>query len=254
MSGPCSIEQSCKLLKDDGYVVFKPAPVHPSLVNKHLYSCHYVPAHTLTDHCRSEVIQVTAHSVLDKGIRPISSKENWRVLEQAFRSVRNLEGEVWETGVYQGVTASLLANCIRQYGPSSTTLRLFDTFEGMPEVNPQKDLHRKGNFSDTSLEAVRDLVGDDVQCSYHKGMIPDTFHGLENAKLKLVHIDLDIYQSIKDTLNFCYPRMGVGIFIFDDYGAPSCPGALEAVDEFFAYRSESIFTFATGQAIMFKWA
>ena len=141
---------------------------------------------------------------------------------------------------------------MRAYGDGGAKLRLFDTFEGMPETDPTRDFHSKGNFSDTSLERVREIVGEGVPVHFHKGVIPSTFAGLEDARLKLVHVDLDIYRAILDTLEFCYPRMECGIFVFDDYGTPSCPGALQAVDEFFADKPETIFCFSTGQAMAVK--
>ena len=247
------IETTLRELRRAGYVVFKPQLKPAGLKQGNLYDCQFVPASTLVDHRRSELIGASAKQIKDRNIVPLNSRLNWRTLEQAFLSVRNFEGEVWETGVYQGVTALVLANCIRTYGPSNTVLRLFDTFHGMPEVNSQKDMHRKGNFADTSVERVRELVGAGVAVTFHEGIIPATFQGLEAARLKLVHIDLDLYQSYIDTLEFCYSRMERGIFVFDDYGTPSCPGALEAVDHFFSGRPEAIFCSITGQAIAIKW-
>ena len=39
--------------------------------------------------------------------------------------------------------------------------------------------------------------------------------------------------------------------IFDDYGFPTCPGARQAVDEFFADKREVPFVLPTGQAVVF---
>ena len=165
-----------------------------------------------------------------------------------------LGGEFWECGVYKGGTAILLAKVIAEYGASSgTKLHLFDTFEGMPDVNAQKDWHKSGDFKDTSEEAVSSRVGHPEHVVTHKGFIPDTFKGLENSKISFAHIDVDIYQSILDSLNFIYPRlMPGGFIIFDDYGFPTCPGARQAVDEFFAHKPEQPLAMPSGQAIVFK--
>jgi O-methyltransferase len=99
----------------------------------------------------------------------------------------------------------------------------------------KKDWHKKGDFSDTSLETVREYVGFEEIVKIRKGLLPLTFQGLEDWKFCFAHIDLDIYRSIWDTLDFVWPRLVAGgCVIFDDYGFPSCPGAREAVDEFFA--------------------
>lgn len=252
MSETIDAAQAQKLLESLGYTVFQGAEKPVRLPHKEFYDCPYVPAPTLVDHRRSAIVAETARAVTSRKMRALNSRLNWRVLEQAYRAVLPFAGEIWELGVFQGVTANLLANCMRSYGYGAAQLRLFDTFEGMPETDPTRDMHSKGDFADTSLERVREIVGEGLPVHFHKGVIPATFPGLEDAELKLVHVDLDIYRAILDTLEFCYPRMSQGIFVFDDYGTPSCPGALQAVDEFFADKPETIFCFSTGQAMAVK--
>lgn len=160
------------------------------------------------------------------------------------------DGEIWECGVYKGGTAALLNSLIQKHAPE-TPLRLFDTFEGMPETDNDKDRHQKGDFNDTSLEKVKALVGDDKNVTYYKGLIPETFKGLDSKKIALAHIDVDIFTAIKDCCEFILPRLlSGGIIIFDDYGVPSCPGARKAVDEFFQDRKEVPIILPTGQALI----
>jgi O-methyltransferase len=170
------------------------------------------------------------------------------------RQALSLGGEFWECGVYRGGTAILLAKLIAEYGAKSgTKLHLFDTFEGMPDVNAQKDWHKSGDFKDTSEEAVKERVGHPSLVQTHKGFIPDSFKGLDGAKISFAHIDVDIYQSILDSLDFIYPKMLKGGFIvFDDYGFPTCPGARQAVDEFFSGKPEQVLAMPSGQAIIVK--
>lgn len=168
-----------------------------------------------------------------------------RMTQQALR----IEGEIWECGVYKGGTAGMMAQIMRDAG-SKKSLRLFDTFEGMPETDPEKDMHRKGDFKDTSLEAVKAFVGTDEFISYHQGFMPDTFM---DRKIALAHVDVDIYRSVKDCCEYIYPRLSAGGFlIFDDYGEPSCQGARDAVDEFFKDRIEVPMLSPAGHAIVFK--
>jgi O-methyltransferase len=159
-----------------------------------------------------------------------------------------IDGEIWECGVYKGGTAVMMAEIIRNKGVNKT-LRLFDTFEGMPETG-DKDWHKKGDFNDTSLEAVQKVVGQDSFIQYHKGFMPNTF---VESKIAMAHIDVDLYQSVLDCCNFIYPRMSAGGFmVFDDYGFDSCPGARQAVDEFFADKKEVPLLTPAGHAIVFK--
>ena len=165
----------------------------------------------------------------------------YRLLLQAI----NVRGDVWECGVYKGGTAAMIAAILKDHSPSKR-LYLFDTFEGMPETDQERDLHKCGDFSDTTAEAVAAYVRCDDLCVIRKGFIPATFAGLESASIAFAHIDVDIYRSILDSLNFIWPRLSVGGFvIFDDYGHPSCPGARTAVDEFFLDQRFAKITAAT---------
>jgi hypothetical protein len=57
---------------------------------------------------------------------------------------------------------------------------------------------------------------------------------------------------------FIYPRLCLGgIMVFDDYGAPLCPGARQArarqaIDKYFARTSIIPLVLQTGQAVIFK--
>ncbi len=174
------------------------------------------------------------------------------VLERLFRQTLQVPGDVFECGVYKGGTAALLSALLGET-QSPKMLYLFDTFEGMPVTDCDRDLHRKGDFSHTSLEAVEAFVKGGERCVFRKGVIPETFSGLSDSAISFAHIDVDIYQSILDSLNFIWPRLSTGgVIVFDDYGFPSCPGALQAVDEFFHDKSAVPLCLQTGQAIVFK--
>jgi len=184
----------------------------------------------------------------------VVSADRCYVLYTLASQALRLNGEFWECGVYKGGTAMLLTALIGQDKASqpSVKLHLFDTFEGMPSTDAQRDLHRRGDFSDTSLESVKSRVSGGGIAIFHKGLIPDTFSGMEDSKISFAHIDVDIYQSVLDCCSFIYPRLIPGGFIvFDDYGQPSCPGARQAVDAFFEDKPEQPLVLATGQAVVF---
>jgi O-methyltransferase len=152
-----------------------------------------------------------------------------------------LSGEFVECGVYRGGTAMILASIGRP-------LHLYDTFVGMRETHGTLDMHHAGDFADTSIEAVRKMVPSAV---FHPGWIPETFTDLP-PEVSFAHIDLDLYQPILDSCTHIYPRMKRGGFmVFDDYGFPSCPGARQAVDEFFTGKPERPLVLPSGQAIVF---
>lgn len=139
------------------------------------------------------------------------------------------EGAIAEFGVWRGGTAWLLA------AASDKPLHLFDTFRGIPDSAVcEQDWHSAGDFSDTSVGAVQNLLleyGDRIK--YHVGeFVPER---VPEQPFALVHIDADTYISYKLSLprfwKLLSPR---GVMILDDYGAPSCPGATIATEEFLA--------------------
>lgn len=186
-----------------------------------------------------------------KDLSLVSSDRCYVLYSLALQAL-SLKGDFYECGVYKGGTAKLLADLLESRKPQSRKLHLFDTFEGMPGTDPTLDRHRQGDFSDTSIDVVQQRVGQEDIVKFHQGFIPDTFAGLEDAKIAFAHVDVDLYQSVIDCCSFIWPRLAQGGFmVFDDYGFPSCPGARKAVDEFFEHKQEVPLVLPTGQAVVF---
>ena len=163
--------------------------------------------------------------------KTLVSKDRLNVLYEFCKST---EGEIWECGVYRGGTANAFAGFGR-------TLRLFDTFEGMPDVCEFDNHHRAGDFK---VKGIPQIEGAEI----YKGFIPNTFIGLENCTIGFAHIDVDIYQSVIDCCGFIVPRLN-GIMIFDDYGFRTCKGAKKACDDFFG---DKLIRLNTRQALFIK--
>jgi O-methyltransferase len=89
--------------------------------------------------------------------------------------------------------------------------------------------------------------------AFYPRFFPDTAGPVRANVFSLVHCDADIYQSVKASCEFFYPRLvGGGAMVFDDYGFNTCPGAKQAVDEFFAGLPEQPVYLPTGQAFVVK--
>jgi O-methyltransferase len=174
-------------------------------------------------------------------------------VQQFVRYAAQLPGDFAECGVYRGGSAYLMAETMRAAG-SAATLHLFDTFEGMPDTaRPESDSHAQGDFGDVSYEGVVALLRDFTFASLHRGFIPHTFAGLDTTYC-FAHIDVDIYSTTHDCLEYFYPRLHTGgILLFDDYGHRIYEHAQRrAVDEFFALIREKPIVLPTGQAFVIK--
>jgi O-methyltransferase len=171
------------------------------------------------------------------------------MLWQFLHGCMNLPGAVAEVGVYKGGTALLFTRVLSGTGK---TLHLFDTFRGMPTVDPKVDVHRTGDFNDASEAAVRKLI-QDPHAQFHVGFFPDTAKGLASETFCFVHVDADIRQSVLDACAFFMPRLVPGgVMVFDDYGFESCPGAKRAVDEYFAGAMDRPWYLPSGQCVVVK--
>lgn len=146
-------------------------------------------------------------------------------------------GDVVELGVYKGNSAALLATLARR---KNRHLYLFDTFAGFDS----RDLHGIDGahpviFTDTSVEAVRDLVGTEG-VSYVQGFFPESTSQVRlPEQIAIAHIDCDLYEPMKAGLECFYPRLAPGgILLLHDYASGCWPGAKRAIDEFFENRPE----------------
>jgi O-methyltransferase len=143
-----------------------------------------------------------------------------------------IEGSVAELGVYKGK----FARYINRYFPDKK-LYLFDTFQGFDETDIKAELKNtyssgEQDFSNTSVKHVLSIMPFPDQCIIKQGYFPDTARGL-NEQFVFVNIDADLYEPIYNGLQFFYPRLKKGGYIFvHDYNNDAYKGAREAVEKF----------------------
>jgi O-methyltransferase len=178
------------------------------------------------------------------------------MIHQLCRHCQHLDGDFVECGVYRGGSAFLIASTLADSGiAKDRQLHLFDTFEGMPSTaNEDPSGIKEGRFGDTSLGAVREYLKEFGFVRFHPGYIPDTLRPVGDRRFAFVHIDVDLYQTTKDCLDFFYDRMlPGGMMVFDDYGWLIFKDSEKlAVDEFFADKREVPISLRSGQCVVTK--
>lgn len=180
--------------------------------------------------------------------RTLVTADRCFMIYQLAKYASRKEGDFAEVGVYKGGTARLIARSSLQ-----KKLHLFDTFAGMPEAKEGVDYHQKGDFNDTSLSSVKDLLKDCPNVSFYQGFFPQMAGPLMGAKFCYVHIDVDIYQSVKDCLQFFYSRMVPGgVMLFDDYEWKDTEGVKIAIDEFLKEKPETPIITTLYQCLLIK--
>jgi len=149
-------------------------------------------------------------------------------LKRVAETCARLPGAVAEVGVYSGGSLLWLSGMY----PKKSIYGI-DTFEGMPPVS-EEDKHKQGDFGDVNYEKVRDALA--KRCPnviLLKGFFPDDVVGKLPEEFAMIHVDCDIYTSVRDCCEFFWPRLVPGgMMVFDDPGMPSCPGAAKAFREF----------------------
>ena len=178
--------------------------------------------------------------------------ELWKLVEQ---TAKLKTGHIIEVGVWRGGTGALLArqaiNC-RIDAP----VILCDTFSGVVKAGDKDSSYKGGEHADTSRQTVEGLIGklglDNVQIL--EGVFPDeTGPYVEGMQFRLCHIDVDVYQSAKDIVEWLWDRMiAGGIFVYDDYGFTNCDGITKYVEEQRLCTDRLVIHNLNGHAIVVK--
>lgn len=154
----------------------------------------------------------------------------WLCAEQIKKN--GVKGSIAELGVYKGEFAKRLNRLF-----SDRPLYLFDTFEGFAQkdIETEKRNQFSGgdqDFSNTSIELVLSKMPFPKNCLVKKGVFPHTAYGVEDT-FCFVSIDADLYEPIISGLQFFYPRLEKGGYIFvHDFNNDHYKGARQAVLEF----------------------
>jgi hypothetical protein len=141
----------------------------------------------------------------------------------------DVPGDLIETGVWRGGATIFMRGVLKAYGITNRTVWVADSFEGLPEPDPdvpadEDDWFHRIDYLAVSLEQVRAnfaryrLLDDRVR--FLKGFFSETLPTLTERTWSLLRLDGDQYKSTMDALESLYPGLSVGGYIVvDDYGA-----------------------------------
>lgn len=178
------------------------------------------------------------------------------VLWQAARNVHHMQLAAAEVGSYRGGSAYFLASALRVLAGAELPVHVFDTFEGHPpKTHPEFDpVHKPGMFSETSYEDVKKYLSAFTRVEIHKGEFSCSVQSLPNMRFGLAHIDVDLYRSTLDCLEYFGARLAPGgVIVVDDYGAEKCPGVQKAVSEYLPREDRfQVWHMRTEQVVLVK--
>jgi len=149
-----------------------------------------------------------------------------------------IQGDLIETGVWRGGACILMSAILRAWGDDTRKVWLADSFEGLPPPDAAAypadagDKHHlwSDHFAVSRGEVEQNfrrygLLDDRVQ--FLEGWFKDTLPNAPIAKLAVMRLDGDMYQSTIESLTSLYDRLSVGGFvIIDDYYMDPCARAV----------------------------
>jgi O-methyltransferase len=213
-----------KLIERSGYAVHSAKAVGPGHQRAYPQAT-YAPWSVDRDFIAAYE-QVRFHTLVDR----YRCWEIWKLVEQTAKLPT---GDCLEVGVWRGGSGCLIAKKVNILNLRSQVF-LCDTFTGVVKAGQMDSAYKGGEHADTTESSVRDLADKiNVNVELLKGMFPDdTGRQLENKSFRFCHIDVDVYQSARDTTEWIWPRLvSHGIIVYDDYGFHGCDGVRRFLDE-----------------------
>lgn len=150
----------------------------------------------------------------------------------------DVPGDLIETGVWRGGTVIFMRGLLKAYDVADRTVWAADSFKGLPAPDEAKYPQDRGlhleHFRELaiSIDEVRrnferyELLDDQVR--FLEGWFKDTLPRAPIARLAVMRLDGDLYESTMDALTNLYDRLSPGGFvIIDDYSIPACRQAVE---------------------------
>lgn len=179
-------------------------------------------------------------------ISPYTSDAEMFHIASMVLAAGKIEGDMAEVGVAYGATAKIISTF-----KGNKELHLFDTFDGVPFVSKEDDPSIKVGVCKTSLEFVQKNLEGENNVKFYKGIFPATASSVSDRRFAFVHLDVDVYQSTKDALEFFYPRLNRGgILLSHDYSYYG--GVKKAFDDFFADKLEPVLALCESQCLIVK--
>jgi len=161
-------------------------------------------------------------------------------------------GEFVECGCWKGHSTYMIAKMLSENNYKDP-FHVFDSFEGGLSDKLEEDKNERSKQSKNEVEKgkpsfastedeVKAVLSEFDFVKLYKGWIPSRFNEVDKNKFIFVHIDVNLYLPVLESLSFFYPRLlNGGCIVLDDYGFTQFPGAKKAVDLFLSKNKVSLF-------------
>ena len=155
-----------------------------------------------------------------------------------------MDGDFVECGTYLGSSAAFMAASCK------TTLHLFDSWEGVSSLTEfDNNLYLEQSFK-CDINSAKKNLSKYNNINFYKGWIPERFNEIENKSFSVVHIDVDLYEPTKASIEFFWPKIIPGGFMVIDFHDGNSHGVKKAANDYF--KEDQIDMFLTEVAVIKK--
>lgn len=167
------------------------------------------------------------------------------ILRQLAKQQTSKNKNFAECGTYAGMSMHFVADlCNKRFIG-------IDSFEGVSEPGKYDTDYFKNLKLEIPIEVAEKTTKSHKNVELYKGWIPTVFKTIDNLEYSYIHIDVDLYQPTKDSIEYFWPKLvNGGVLICDDFGSEKTIGAKKAMIDFFG--RDKILEIPTGQAIVYK--
>jgi len=194
--------------------------------------------------------QIKHHTLVDHYL----CYDLWQLVPEVAKLDR---GDLIEVGSWRGGTGCVIATRAALC-KLPNMVYLCDTFRGVVKAGTLDTFYQGGEHADASLENVNELV-DRLglrNVEVLTGIFPEeTGQCIADREFRFCHIDVDVYQSAADVVEWVWPRLVAGgMIVYDDYGFRGCEGVTRFVNEQRLKPDRLILHNLNGHAICIKTA
>jgi len=176
----------------------------------------------------------------------------------AISQAMHLKGDFVDCGVDTGVLAGTVAKFF-DFEKIDREYFLFDTYEGIPEVEGMSNSERKmrktynAKHYFNSLDFVKEKFKAYPNVRVVQGFLPDTLERIKGRKIAYLSVDLNNAPSEKAVIETLWPQLSDGaIVVIDDYAFAGHTDQYKIWNDFAVGQKRMIATLPTGQGVLIK--
>jgi len=164
-------------------------------------------------------------------------------LANLWTTIRSVGSGVFlEVGSFRGGTALHICNAIEEFNPGQP-FYCFDPFEnaGFEMLGECDAAFRLMDFTETKYRAVVEMLASKPNAHVVQGFFPEAAQGTDFQNIAFCHLDVDVYQATRQSLEFLAPRMAPrSAVVLDDLDHAETPGVRKAAEEFLTAHPEFV--------------